>query len=88
MLSQAFCFTIYDGIISLVHVREVVDGLNDIDKLFLFQLISNVQLPGEKGYVTQMVMNTGTRTYDASLAIEFQKHLSTEARKHGVDDHG
>ena len=35
-------------------------------------------------YDTQMVMRTGTRKYDVSLASEFQKCLSTVARKHGV----
>ena len=35
-----------------------------------------------------MVMYTGTLTSDVSLASEFQKHLSTAARKHGVIDQG
>ena len=35
-----------------------------------------------------MIMHTGTRTYDVSLSIEFQKHLSTAAYKHGVIDQG
>ena len=29
--------------------------------------MSTVQLPGERGYDTQMVMNTGTPIYDVSL---------------------
>ena len=37
-------------------------------------------------YDTQMVMHTGNRTYDISLAREYQKHLSNAARKHGVID--
>ena len=47
-----------------------------------------MQLPGAKGYGTQIVMHTIKRTYDVSLAIEFQEHLSTAARKHGLIDKG
>ena len=50
--------------------------------------MSTVQLPGEKGYDTQMVMHTETRTDDVSLASEFKKHLSTAAHKHEVIDQG
>ena len=71
MLSQSFSVIIDRGISAPGHVREVVDGLNAIDKRFLFQLISIVQLPGAQGYDTQMVMHTGTRTYDVSFSSEF-----------------
>ena len=47
-----------------------------------------MQLPGAEFYYTQMVIHTGTRTSDVSLASEFQKHLPTAARKHGVIDQG
>ena len=82
MLSQAFSVIIDCGISALGHDREVVYGLSAIEKQFLFQLMSTVQLPGAKGYDTKMVMHTGTRTPNVSLASEFQKHLSTAARKH------
>ena len=39
-------------------------------------------------YDTKMVMHTKTSTYDVSLERKFQKHLSNEARKHGVIDKG
>ena len=29
-----------------VHGKEVLDGINDIDKWYIYQLMSNVQLPG------------------------------------------
>ena len=48
MLSQAFSVIIDCGISAPEHGRELVHGLKSIDKLFLFQLISNVKLPGEK----------------------------------------
>ena len=58
MLSQAFSVIIYRGISAPGHVRELVDGLNAILKSFLFQLISTVQFPGEKGYDTYIVIHT------------------------------
>ena len=82
MLSQAFSVIIDRGISAPGNGREVVDGLNAIDKMFLLQLMTTVQLPGAKSYDTQMVMHTGTHTSDVSLTSEFQKHLSTAAHKH------
>ena len=52
MLSQAFSVIIDRGISAPVHGREVIDGLNSIDKRFLIQFISTVQLMGAKGYDT------------------------------------
>ena len=43
-------------------------------------------LPGEEIYDTYMVIHTVTRTYDVSLAIKCQKHLSNASYKHGVID--
>ena len=68
MLSQAFSVIIDHGISAPGHGREVVDSLNAIEKVFLFQLISTVQLPVEKGYDAQMVIHTGTRTSSVILA--------------------
>ena len=55
MVSQAFSVIIYRGISAPGYGREVGDGINDIDKRFILQPISTVQLPGEKGYDTQVV---------------------------------
>ena len=68
MFSQAFSIIIYHGISSLGHGREVLDGINTIYKMVLFQLISTVQMTVAKGYDTYMIMHTVTRTYDVSLA--------------------
>ena len=40
------CYSfIIDCIISAkVHVKDVVDGLNEIDKFFIYNLMANVQL--------------------------------------------
>ena len=86
MLSQAFYVIIDRGISAPGNSREVVDDINTIDKRFLFHIISTVKFLGAKGYDTQMIIHTGTHLYDVSLARDFQKHLSTAARKHGVID--
>ena len=51
MLSQNFNLIIDHGVSAPGHGREVVDGL-DSSKTNLFQLMSNVQIPGEK-FMTQ-----------------------------------
>ena len=84
MLSLDFSIIIDRGISSPGHGREVVDGLSAIEKRFIFQLMSTVQLLGAKHYDTHMVMHTGNCTCDVSFASEFQKHMSTVAHKHGV----
>ena len=56
MLSHFFNVIIDRGISSPIHGREVLDGLNAIEKGFPLQLVSRVQLPGAKGYDTQMLM--------------------------------
>ena len=88
MLSPDFYVIIGCDISATGHGREVVDGINFIEKRFLFKLISTVQIPGEKGYDTKMVIHTGIRTSDVSLSSEFQKHMSTVTRKYGVIDQG
>ena len=47
MLSQVFSVIIDCGISAPGHGRELVHGFKSIDKMFLFQLISTVKLPGE-----------------------------------------
>ena len=71
ILSQDFSIIIDRGISATGHVRELVYGLNAIEKRFLFKLISTVKLTGAKGYDTQVVMHTATCTSDISLASEF-----------------
>ena len=62
----------------------MVDGTNDIENYFIYQLMSNVQLQESKTFDSQIFMHFCTQNNDVSLAKEFQKHLSKENRKHGV----
>ena len=86
MLSWEFSVIINCGISAPGHIREVVDEVNAIDKSFPFQLIPTLQLKGAKIYHIHMAMHTGTCAYDASLTREYQKDLSTVARKYEVID--
>ena len=53
------------------HGRDVVDGLNDTDKSFIFILMATVQLPVSKRFDIHMVVHTATQNTDMSLALEF-----------------
>ena len=69
MLLQYFSVIVDRDIRAPGHGIELVYGLNATERMFLLQFISTVQVPGEKGYDTQMVIVSGTHTYDVSLAI-------------------
>ena len=58
--------------------KEVVQGLNAVDKRYIYKLMSNVQLPGSKIFDSQMKINTGNQKEDLSLAKEFQHHMTKE----------
>ena len=45
-MSQCYSIIIDRGIIAPGHGKEFIGGINAIDKRFIYQLISNVQLPG------------------------------------------
>ena len=87
-MSQCYSIIIDRGISAPGHGKEVVDGLNAFHKRYIYQLISNVQLPGSNIFDSQMQMHTGNQKYDVSLAKEFQHHLTKEHRKNGVFDQG
>ena len=88
ILSQACNIIIDRGASAPGHGKDVVDGLNDTDKRFIFKLMATVQLPGSKGYGMQMLMHSTIHKYNISLALEFQKHLSNTSCKNRVIDQG
>ena len=62
-----FYSIIFDwGISAPGHGKEVVDGLNDIYKCYIYQVMSNVQLPGSKTFDSQILMNSCTQNNDFS----------------------
>ena len=64
----------------------MVDGINAVDKRYIYQLISKVQLPGSVIFDPQIKIHTGTENKYASLAKEFKDNLEGEHRKNGVID--
>ena len=86
VLSQHKSIIVDRGIISPVHGKLVVDGLNAIDKRYMYQLMSNVQLTGSKTFDSQIILHSCTPKNDVSLAKGFQKHLSKDDGKHGFID--
>ena len=66
VMSQCLSIIIDRVISAPGHGKEVVDGLNDVDKRYIYQLISNFQLPGSKRFDTQMQIHTGNQNDDVS----------------------
>ena len=63
------------GISAPRHGKEVVYGINAIDKSYMYQLMSTVQLPGSKMFEKQIIIHSCTQKMDFSLAKEFQKNI-------------
>ena len=50
VMSQCYSVIINHGISEPGNGKEVVDGINSIDMLYIYQLMSNVQLPVSKTF--------------------------------------
>ena len=87
-MSQCYSIIIYRGISVPGHGKEGVDRINDVDKRYIYQLMSNFQLPGSKIFDSQIRIHTGTQKDDVSSAKEFQEHMTKNHRKDGVIDQG
>ena len=83
VISECYSVIIDRGISAPGHVKEVVDGINDIDKSYIYQLMSTIKLTVSNIFDYHMQMNTGNQNNDVSLAKEFQQHLT---KKHRKDD--
>ena len=75
VMSQTYSIIIDRGISALGHGKEVVDGLNDFDHHYIYQLISKVQLPGSVRFDSQIKMHTGTENKDVILSHELKNRL-------------
>ena len=68
VVSQRHSIIIDWGISETGHGKDLVDGLNDIDKQYMYQLMSNFQLPGSRIFDSQIIMHSCTPKNDVSLA--------------------
>ena len=60
VMSQCYSIVIDRGISAHGSVKEVVGGLNDIGKKYIYQLMSNVQFPGSKTFDSQILIHSCT----------------------------
>ena len=60
VLSQYHSIRIDQGICAPGHGKEVVDGINAIEKCYMYHLISNVQLPGSITFDSHILMHYWT----------------------------
>ena len=81
---QCYSIIIDPGISAPRHGKEVLNGINDINNRYKYQIMSNVKLPRSKIFETQIIMHSCTQKKDVSLDKQFQKNLSKEYCKHGV----
>ena len=75
VMSQCYSIIIDWGISAPWHGKYVVEVINSVNNIYIYQLMSTVQLPGSNIFDSQMQMHTGNQKYDVSLAKEFQQHL-------------
>ena len=64
----------------------MADGLNAVDKRYIYQFMNTFQLPGSIRFYLQIQMHTVAEKRDGSLAKEFQEHLTKKHRKNGFID--
>ena len=60
VMSQTYSIIIDRVISEPGHGKEVVDGLNAVDKSYIYQLMSKVQLPGSVIFDPNIKIHTGT----------------------------
>ena len=84
VMSQYYSIIIYQGISAPGHGKEAVDGLNAVDKRYIYKLMSKVQLPGSVRFDSQIKIHTGTENKDVSLSKKFKDHLEGEHRQNGA----
>ena len=68
------------------NIKEVVDEINAVDRRYIYQLISTIQLHGSKIFDSQIQMHIGTPKDDVILDKKFQHRLTKEHHKNGVFD--
>ena len=67
-MSQCYSFIIDQGIIAPGYGKEVVYVLNAVDSNYIYQLMSNVQIPGSNIFDSCTQMHTSNQNNDVILA--------------------
>ena len=63
---QCYLVIIDCGISAPGHGKEVIDGLNEINKHYIHQILSNAQLPVSKTCYSHIIIHSSTKNNDAS----------------------
>ena len=66
--SQCLSILIDRGISAPGYVKDDVDGINSIYKRYIYQLMSNVQIPGSRTFDSQILMHYCTAKKVVSMA--------------------
>ena len=88
VMSQTYSIIIDLRISAPGNGKEVFDGLSAVDKRYIYQLMSKVQLPWSVRFDSQIKMHTFTENNYVSLSKEFKDHLEEEHRQNGAIDQG
>ena len=67
VMLQCYSVIIDRGINAPVHGKDLDNGINSIDKNYIYQLMSNVQLPGLKTFDSHILMHSSIQNNDVSL---------------------
>ena len=62
VMSQCYSIIIHQDISAHGHGKEIVDGLNDVYKRYIYQLMSTDQLPGSKHLIPVCKCTLATKT--------------------------
>ena len=60
VMSNCYQVIVDCGISAPGYDKEVVDGINAIEKRYIYQLMSNIQLTGSKSFDSQALMHSST----------------------------
>ena len=66
--SQCYSIIIDQGIIEPGHGKEMFDGLNVIDKRYIYKWMYNVQHPGSKTFDSHILIHSCAPKKDVSMA--------------------
>ena len=67
-MSQCYSIIIDQSISVPGNGKDVVDGLNSVNKRYIYQLMSTFQLPGSNIFDSQIQIHTGNQKYDVISA--------------------
>ena len=63
-----------------------MDSMSLINAIYIYQFISNAQLPRSNRFDSQIQIHTNNQNYYVSLAKGFQHHLKKSIQKYGAFD--